>query len=166
MAIKLPNLKSIADEFAVKPYVFKDLHLDFAKDYNFNTTLQTKVEANDIQVDYDIKAITNSLKNLFNTRPGQRFLFPKYGLDLNQFLFEPITKLNAQAIGEKIVKSVDDFEPRVRITNCNVIPKPDDNEYNIILSMEFPNFDTEFSLNGALNTTAQTFIVAETSRTR
>lgn len=166
MAIKIPNLKNIADQFSVKQYVFKDLHLDFAKEYNYDQSSHTKISTNDLQVDYDLKAITNSLKNLFNTRPGQRFLFPKYGLDLNQFLFEPITRVNAQSIGERIVHSVDEFEPRVRITNCKVTPVPDDNEYYIQLSMEFPLFNTQFTLDGALNTTAQTFIVAETSRTR
>jgi phage baseplate assembly protein W len=166
VAIKIQNLKNIADQFAVKQYVFKDLHLDFAKEYNYDQSSHTKISTNDLQVDYDLKAITNSLKNLFNTRPGQRFLFPKYGLDLNQFLFEPITRVNAQAIGESIVRSVDEFEPRVQITNCKVTPVPDDNEYFIQLSMEFPIFNTQFTLDGTLNTTAQTFIVADTSRTR
>lgn len=166
MAIKIPNLKLVADQYAVKQYVFKDLHLDFAKEYNFDQTSHTKIDANDIQVDFDLKAITNSLKNLFNTKPGQRFLFPKYGLDLNQFLFEPITKVNARDIGEKIVRSVREFEPRVVVQNCNVTPLYDDNEYDIDLTMLFPTFNTSFTLNGLLNTTAQTFIVAETSRTR
>lgn len=166
MAIKIPNLKSVADQFAVKKYVFKDLHLDFAKEYNFDQTSHSKIETNDLQVDYDLKAITNSLKNLFNTRPGQRFLFPKYGLDLNQFLFEPITNVNAQDIGERIVRSVEEFEPRVSVTNCRVIPKYDDNQYDISLTMLFPIFNTVYTLDGTLNTTAQTFIIANTSRTR
>jgi phage baseplate assembly protein W len=166
VAIKIPNLNSIAEQYTLKNYLFKDLHLDFEKDYRFNSTKQQKVDTNDIQVDYDLKAIVNSLKNLFNTKPGQRFLFPKYGLDLNQFLFEPITNTNAQTIGERIVRSVDEFEPRVTVRNCNVVPFPDENEYRITLRMDFPAFNTQFTLDGTLNTTAQTFIIAETSRTR
>lgn len=166
MALQLPNLKAVAAEFAIKDYVFKDLHLDFEKEYNYNKSLNKKIETNDIQVDYDLKAIVNSLKNLFNTKPGQRFLFPLYGLDLNQFLFEPITNTNAQTIGEKIVRSVGDYEPRVEIINCKVTPLPDDNVYLIELQLSFPLFKTRFTLDGTLNTTAQTFIVAETTRTR
>lgn len=166
MAIKIPNLQSVAEQFATKKYLYKDLHFDFAKEYNYDFTTKSKIDANDIQVDYDLKAIVNSLKNLFNTKPGQRFLFPRYGLDLNQFLFEPITDTNAQTIGERIVRSVDEFEPRVTIRNCIVTPFPDDNEYRIALAMIFPVFNTQFTMDGTLNTTAQTFIITETSRTR
>lgn len=166
MAVKIPNLKRIADELTSRDYLYKDLHLDFAKDYNYDKTSHTKTDTNDIQVDYDFKAVVNSIYNLFNTKPGQRFLFPEYGLDLYQFLFEPVTRVNAQSIGERIVHSVKLYEPRVRVVNCHVVPVPDDNEYQIDLTLDFPVFNTRYSLDAKLNTTAQTFIIANTSRTK
>jgi len=166
MAIKIANLEQIADQFKQKQFAFKDLHLDFEKSGEYNTTLQRKIEGNDIKVDFDESAIRNSLKNLFNTRPGQRFLFPLYGLDFYQYLFETVSQENGQLIGEKIVTAVENFEPRVRIQQCNVVAKPDDNEYEITLIVSIPIFNTVASINTILDTKNQTFIFVETSRNR
>jgi phage baseplate assembly protein W len=166
MAIKIANLEQIADQFKRKDFVFKDLQLDFKKSGSFSAALQRKIEGNDIEVDYDERAIKNSLKNLFNTRPGQRFLFPLYGLDLYQYLFEAITEENGQLIGEKIVTSIENFEPRVRIQQCNVVAKPDDNEYEITIIVSIPVFNTTASINTILDAKTQTFVFLETSRNR
>jgi len=137
MAIKLTNLEAVSKQTTVdKVYTYKDLHLDFSPDSRYDATTNRVINKNDLAVDYDEHAIKNSLKNLFNTRPGQRFLFPLYGLDLYQFLFEPITGFNAEMIKEKIVMTIKDFEPRVKVLNCSVVPNEDDNEYNITLIVE------------------------------
>ena len=166
MAIKIANLEQIADQFKQKQFAFKDLHLDFGKTSIYNPVLRTRIDGNDVNVDFDESAIRNSLKNLFNTRPGQRFLFPLYGLDLYQYLFETVSQENGQLIGEKIVASVENFEPRVRVQNCNVVAKPDDNEYEITLIVSIPIFNTVASINTILDTKNQTFIFVETSRNR
>jgi len=119
-----------------------------------------------VRVDYDESAIRNSLKNLFNTKPGQRFLFPLYGLDLNQFLFEAVTEENGQSIGEKIVTSIEKYEPRVTLIKCNVVAKPDDNEYDITIIVSIPIFNTTASINTTLDIKTQSFIFVETSRNR
>lgn len=166
MAIKIANLEQISKQLARKDFVFKDLHLDFEKQGNFDVALQRKVDGNDIKVDYDEAAIKNSLRNLFNTKPGQRFLFPKYGLDLNQFLFESVSKENGQIIGEKIVTSIETFEPRVELRQVSVVAKPDDNEYDITIMISIPVFNTTASINTILDVKTQSFIFAPTSRNR
>ena len=166
MAIKIANLEQIADQFKQKQFAFKDLHLDFGKTSIYNPVLRTRIDGNDVNVDFDESAIRNSLKNLFNTRPGQRFLFPLYGLDLYQYLFETVSQENGQLIGERIVTSVENFEPRVRVQTCNVVAKPDDNEYEITLIVSIPIFNTVASINTILDTKNQTFIFVETSRNR
>ena len=166
MAIKIANLEQIADQFKQKQFAFKDLHLDLEKTSIYNPVLRTRIDGNDVNVDFDESAIRNSLKNLFNTRPGQRFLFPLYGLDLYQYLFETVSQENGQLIGERIVTSVENFEPRVRVQNCNVVAKPDDNEYEITLIVSIPIFNTVASINTILDTKNQTFIFVETSRNR
>ena len=166
MAIKISNLQQISDQYKQKDYYYKDFHLDFEKSSVYSTSLQKKIEGNDLKVDFDESAIRNSLKNLFNTKPGQRFLFPRYGLDLNQFLFEAVNEFNGQLIGEKIVTSIEVFEPRVNLLQCNVIAKPDDNEYEITIVLEIPIFNTTTSINTTLDTKNQTFIFLETSRNR
>lgn len=166
MAIKINNLEQIADQYKLKDFLFKDLHLDFEKSYVFDTFAQRKIQGNDLKVSYDESAIYNSLRNLFNTKPGQRFLFPLYGLDLNQFLFEAITQENAQLIGEKIARSIENFEPRVTLMECNIVAKPDDNQYDITIVVQIPSINTVNSINMALDTKTQNFVFLETSRNR
>ena len=166
MAIKISNLQQISDQYKQKAYYYKDLHLDFEKSGEFNTTLNKKIEGNDIKVDFDESAIRNSLKNLFNTKPGQRFLFPLYGLDLYQYLFEAVNEFNGQLIGEKIVTSIENFEPRVTVRECNVVAMPDDNQYDITIIVEIPIINSLASINTALDVKTQSFIFIETSRNR
>jgi hypothetical protein len=75
MAIKISNLQQIANQYAQKAYYYKDLHLDFEKNGEYDITLGRKIEGNDLKVDFDESAIRNSLKNLFNTNP-----FPLFGI--------------------------------------------------------------------------------------
>ena len=166
MAIKISNLQQISEQYKRKDYYYKDLHLDITKSGNYSTALQRKIEGNDIEVDYDESAIKNSIRNLFNTKPGQRFLFPLYGLDLSQFLFEACTEFNGQMIGEKIVRSIEIFEPRVNLRQCNVVAMPDDNQYDITLILEIPILNTTTSINTALDVKNKSFIFLETSRNR
>lgn len=166
MAIKISSLEQISEQYKQKEYYYKDLHLDLAKSGNFSTALNKKIDGNDIQIDYDESAIKNSLRNLFNTKPGQRFLFPLYGLDLNQYLFEAVSEFNGQIIGEKIVTAIKNFEPRVTLRNCNVVAMPDDNQYDITIIVEIPILNTVASINTVLDTKNQSFIFLETSRNR
>lgn len=164
MAIKIANLEQIADQFKRKDFKFKDFHLDFKKEFNYDTVIQKKIDGNDLKVDYDKEAIINSLKNLFNTRPGQRFLFPLYGLDLSQYLFEAVTEENGQVIGESIVTAIERYEPRVTLRQCNVVAKPDDNEYEITVMISIPLFNTTASINTILDIKTQSFVFVETSK--
>ena len=166
VAIRIPGLEQVAKQYEQKSHIFKDWHFDFTKSNVYDTTLNQRIEGNDLQVDFDEQAIRNSLRNLFNTRPGQRFLFPLYGLDLYQFLFEPITPENARLIGEKIVRSVELYEPRVRIVSCDITPRPDSNTYDIALIIQLPAFKTTTTISSTLDTKKQSFIFLETSRNR
>jgi phage baseplate assembly protein W len=166
VAIRIPSLHEIAKQYEEKTHIFKDWHFDFAKSSVYDTTLNRKIEGNDVQVDYDEQAIRNSLRNLFNTKPGQRFLFPKYGLDLYQFLFEPITSGNARLIGEKIKRSIELYEPRIRLVTCDITPRADDNTYEIAVIVQLPAFRTTTTISSTLDVKKQTFIFLETSRNR
>ena len=166
MAIRISNLQQLSNEYELKKFVYSDLHLDFRKNGIYSEEIQTKIDGNDVDVDYDENAIRNSLKNLFNTRPGQRFLFPEYGLDLYQYVFEPVTERHAQAIGERIVTVIESYEPRIAVRNCFVRCLAEENQYDINLIVEFPTFNTTASINTTLDVRTQSFIFVETSRNR
>ena len=166
MALRISNLEQIAEKYSKKQYVFKDLHLDFGSASTFNKFEEKTLNGNDVQVDYDLAAIFNSLRNIFNTKPGQRFLFPLYGLDLTQFLFEPITVENGRSIGERIVRAINQFEKRVELLECNVTPNEEDNTYEITINIKVPIYDTTATMSALLDKKAQKMIVLQTSRNR
>jgi phage baseplate assembly protein W len=159
VAIKLKNLNKLSQDIAQKQYLFKDLHLDINfEDEKTYKSSENFYHTNDIQADFDLAAIFNSIRNLFNTRPGQRFLFPKYGLDLNSFLFEPVTEENAEAIASYMLQSITDYEPRVKVIDIQVLASPDELQYSISLTLGFPIFDTVESMNAILNTKTQNLV--------
>jgi phage baseplate assembly protein W len=166
VAIKISNLKSISDDYASRQYFYNDLHLDFTFQQNYSPALGTRPTMNDIKMSYDESAIRNSLQNLFNTRPGQRFLFPNYGLDLNEFVFESATEDNARLIGEKIANAIYNYEPRVTLKRCIVIPDPDNNVFDVTVIVEIPLFSTELTINTNLDNRTKSFVFIGTSRNR
>lgn len=164
MAIKIKNLEQISEQYREAKYYFSDLHLDFKRESITSRTSNTAILGTDIAMDYDVSAIKNSLRNLFNTKPGQRFLFPKYGLDLNIYLFEQINERNAKAIGTAIVETIKLYEPRVEVQRCLVEAVPDDNVFEITLTLGIPSFNTIATINTTLDVTNKTFIFTKTSR--
>ena len=120
--------------------LYSDLHLDF-----------TNPVQRDIVADYDEAAIKNSLVNLFNTLPGQNLLNPVYGLNLLQYVFEPASDINAQRIGETILKGVSTYEPRVTVTNIHVNVDIDEQLYTITLSIAIPQLNKNITIPGMLN---------------
>ena len=65
-SIKFDNLKKNSS-LINQDYTYSDLHYDIVMDG----------KQRDIVLDYDDQAIKNSLIRIFNTIPGERFLFPK-----------------------------------------------------------------------------------------
>lgn len=165
MAIKIKNLEKVANSYTEQRYIFKDLSLDIA---------QTKIEApgysipvpgSDIRASFDLGAIRNSLQNLFGTSPGQRFLFPEYGLDLKAFLFSPITEANGSVLGNKIYAGISTWEPRVQVKNIQVNLDPDNNQYIINIILNVPSLNLTTTVETVLDIKKQTFQVLPTTRT-
>ena len=120
-----------AKETKPNQFVYTDLHLDLTVDKNVGNGLNP-VNSNDIVADYDSNAIKNSLYNIFTTKKGQKILNPNFGGSLDQFLFEGITDVKAKLLGNSILNSVGQFEPRVEVQSVQVMPMPDENQYYVI----------------------------------
>lgn len=123
------------ENFPNKP-TYTDLHLDLQIQKNVGLGNQPR-NSGDIKVDTDIEAIKNSMRNIFNTRRGQKILSPDFGTSLEQFLFESVNEFTAKIIGETIVSDIRKFEPRVEVKKVQVFPFPDLNQYNIVLKYTF-----------------------------
>lgn len=134
-------------------FTYVDFHFDFAQDKSGTITnsSQTIGSGRDIKVAYDLNAIVNSLQNLFNTIPGERFLLPEYGADLQRYVFEPITVATGNRIGRKIRNALATWEPRVKLLNIDITGFPDKNEYQVDMSLVVPFLEDPLGITGFLS---------------
>lgn len=65
----------------------------------------------------DESDIDASLRILFGTKPGERPLFPTYGLDLSELMFEPLSTTLRSLLLDRIRTGVLIHEPRIRVLN-------------------------------------------------
>jgi phage baseplate assembly protein W len=134
-------------------FTYTDLKLDLEFDYTKNNELLKRKEIKDIKIDYDYAAIRNSIFNLLNTVPGQRILNPYFGVNLQKYLFNRVTEIQAMNIGNDIVQAISKFEPRVVVQNVNVEVDEVNQQYNILLTLGLVGIDTtsSFRLVGTLS---------------
>lgn len=160
MAIKIKDLEQLASQYTPDrlTYVYKDLTLDLSRTKIEAPGLQLPTPGTDIKASFDLEAISNSLANLFNTSPGQRFLFPEYGLDLKRFLFSPINANNGKIIGTVIFNGIKKFETRVTPKLVDVVASPDENLYEITIAVELPVLKETTQLNFIFDFKRQSFI--------
>ncbi len=135
-----------------KNYIYKDIHFDLQSKYLINGNFNQIPEVRDFLADYDLNAIKNSLKNIFSTTPGQKILNPTFGVDLRQFLFEPITVSNARELERIIYSELYVYEPRVEVKSVKVVDRPEVQEYDITISLAVPSLNiNNTQLKGTLN---------------
>lgn len=114
-------------------YTYSDIHLDLQEDKS-----NIKNNKTDIKADYDVDAIKNSIRNIFNTRKGDRILEPEFGVSLEKYLFEPLTDEIARNIGSEIERGISQFEPRVTILKINVYIREEWPGYEIDIMLYIP----------------------------
>ena len=154
-AIKISVLP--APRIQNKAFTYSDLHLDLQKKFLIKDNFRQYPEINDLILDYDYNAIKNSIRNIFNTSPGEKVLNPTFGLDLKQFLFDPLSELRAMDIAGKIRSNLPLVEPRISLNYVNVVPIYDNSEYNIEISFTLPELNTpNIKMTGALNSIGYT----------
>lgn len=134
-------------------FLYSDIHLDIQeqKIYTKSGGIADKTKS-DIKLDYDLAAIKNSIRSLFNTKKGQRPLYPEWGVDLESFLFEPLNESVAYKIGKTIQTGVAQ-EPRVTLINLNVIVDYSQSTYNIELQIFVPSLSINTVVFASLNDT-------------
>lgn len=164
MAIKIKSLEKIANTYTETGYLYKDLSLDIAQSKLQAPGFNIPAPGSDIRASFDLGAITNSLQNLFGTSPGQRFLFPEYGLDLRPFLFSPINEANGNVLGNKIYATISTWEQRISVKSVQVNLDPDNNQYIINIIVEIPLLNITTTINTFLDIKKQIFQVIPNSR--
>ena len=144
MPIRLDILKDRKNADAYRKFSYADLKLDLDLNSNIpSTPVGVSKNAVDFRLSYDENAIFNSIRNIFNTKKGQKILNPTFGLDLEVFLFDNISRENADIIGKTIYEELPTYEPRITVDSVNVVARPDDNEYEISITIIIPSLDNK-----------------------
>jgi len=138
MAIKFTNLESIRSLTSPGPY---EMYVDIPLDFKINPTTK------DIAVSYDEVAVRNAVMNILNTRPGENFLFPDFGLDVSRELFTQVSNFNGQMLGESIQRSITKYEPRVSVQRVSVGVDEDRQQYDVTLVLAIPTIGQRVSFN-------------------
>lgn len=124
--------------------VYSDLHLDLTM--NSSGNIQSKqFISNDIKVDINENAIKNSIKNCIYTKKGEKVLDPDFGMNLEVYLFEPLSESIGDSIGRKILSELSQQEPRINILRITVNVNYDNNSYGIMVFYEIPKINKKFN---------------------
>lgn len=100
-----------------------------------------------IKMSADEADIHESLQILFGTRAGERFLEPKYGLDMHELLFEPLSTTQRTFLIDRVRIAILIYEPRIKVVNLNIeSPDPNRGTLNILLEYEVHATNSRFNL--------------------
>lgn len=96
----------------------------------------------------DESAITNAVATLLCTRKLGRPLVPEYGLDLREYLGQPIDSDVIYFIKDDITKTVEAWEPRIKIKEVDVKEDADNEEIEISIIAWFPTLNSTYKKIG------------------
>ena len=119
-------------------FTFSDLHLDLQINQLVTNESAKNTQQQDIVADYDLGAIRNSIINMFLTSPGEKILNPEFGIDLRDYLFEPISEGVGTIIQNQILTNLTVFEPRIIVNQVTVEPDFDNSQYTINIDVAVP----------------------------
>jgi len=104
----------------------------------------------DVSKKTDVNAVKQSLKTLLFTRPGERPFQPLLGTPLYSLLFELADPITTEAIRRTVETTIQNFEPRVILEAVEVIPRSDENAYEITIFFTVVGIPNQFSFSASL----------------
>ena len=102
---------------------FKDISMTFQVNPLNNDLIGLKNE----------NAIARSVRNIVFTLPGEKFFDENFGSQISASLFENVDDITANQIEEEIRQSIENFEPRVELTDVEVFPDFDNNQFDVLI---------------------------------
>jgi phage baseplate assembly protein W len=110
-------------------HIYADLDLTFTRN----------PATSDVSISYDSQAVIRSIRNLLQTNFNERPMQPELGSNLDAHLFELATAITASSIETEIRNVIQNYEPRAKIQNINVIAMEDNNAFYIELTLFIGN---------------------------
>ena len=114
-------LKNISGQQFKKSRSFKD----------FSIGMEKNPFTDDASIVQNDNAIKQAVKNLVLTSPGEKPFQPLVGSKVSQLLFEPLDPFTADTIKEEIINTINQYEPRVQLTEVLVTPIYEGNKLNV-----------------------------------
>ena len=68
-----------------------------------------------------VSLIKNNISQLLRTERGERVMLPKFGANLNKFLFAPLDEVTFDAIKEEVLTSISRYTDGITVTRIKVI---------------------------------------------
>ena len=94
------------------------------------------LETGEVVMTADEEDIQSSLKILFGTAIGERFLNPKYGLDMQEMLFDPMSTTMRTYLSDRVKIAILIYEPRIEMLSLE-LDTTAQNEGRISIVMEY-----------------------------
>ncbi len=122
---------------------FKDIAISFTRNKITNDILVKKEDA----------AVKQAVVNILMTNKGERLFDPEYGSDVPTYLFDQLDFGTAANIEIAIRECLQNYEPRIRIQEIEVLPDFDQNGFEVHLAFavmgreDLPAFNIEFFLS-------------------
>jgi len=86
-------------------------------------------------------AIARSVRNLILTNRGERFFQRNLGSRVSRLLFENMDKSTAYLLKTEIELTIQNYEPRVRLTDVKVTPDYVNNSFNVSIFYNIVGID-------------------------
>ncbi len=102
-------------------------------------TFTKKPVVGDVALSYDAQAVIRSVRNILLTRHYEKPFNPDFGSNIDAILFELVSPLSATSLEREIRTSIENYEPRARLSEIIVNPQPDNNSYSVSLSFYIEN---------------------------
>ena len=116
-------LKKIGGSDLKRSRSFKDFSVNFARN----------PFTDDLSIVNNDNSIKQAVKNIILTSPGEKPFQPLIGSSVNRLLFEPLDAFTADTIAEEITTTINQYEPRVKLTKVDVTPIFEGNKLNVSL---------------------------------
>lgn len=110
-----------------------NLYSDFHKD------LRTSPVSKDIALLKDEDAVKESIKNLILTDRGERLMQPRIGGNIRAMLFENMTPGTLKLIEDRVISTIQTYEPRAQLINVGVSSDPDNGQVFVTITFYVRN---------------------------
>ncbi len=121
-----------------------DLYADFLGDFS------THPEKNDLNRITNENSVKRAIRNLIFTNKYERRYQPAIGSDIQKLLFENITPEVTYSLKERIKNVIINYEPRCKLIDVSVVPRPDDNAYIVTITFYVVNKETPIEMQVSL----------------